>query len=189
MSYVLASLPGVPIELPRLFRRLERKSPKRREQWNIVCSCKRSCEVLKMDGRTLIRWARLGHVPAHPMGEGKRKLWRFLEHELLDWVEARKAEKKGPSASRMVTSHQCSCKEISMSRIQQGSLLRLKRKTGPDVWCSVGMTKPTARAPIGNGLSERSSAIRTKEMRREPRMRFATPSTPSSLFRKRSANS
>ncbi len=60
-----------------------------------------AAEVLKMDSRTLIRWARLGHVPAHPMGEGKRKLWRFLEHELLDWVEARKAEKKGPLASRI----------------------------------------------------------------------------------------
>jgi hypothetical protein len=35
------------------------------------------------------------------MGEGKRKLWRFLEHELLDWVEARKAEKEGPLASRI----------------------------------------------------------------------------------------
>jgi integrase len=31
-------------------------------------------------------------------------------------------------------SHRCSCKEISMSRLQQGSLLKLKRKAGPDVW-------------------------------------------------------
>src|SRR4051794_23298004 len=31
-------------------------------------------------------------------------------------------------------SHWCSCKENCMSRLQQGSLLKLKRKSGPDVW-------------------------------------------------------
>jgi len=56
-------------------------------------------QFLKMDSRTLVRWARLGYVPAHPMGEGKRKLWRFLEHELLEWLEARKPDKKKPMAS------------------------------------------------------------------------------------------
>jgi hypothetical protein len=30
--------------------------------------------ILRMDSRTLIRWARLGQVPAHPLSEGKRKL-------------------------------------------------------------------------------------------------------------------
>ena len=58
-----------------------------------------AAQVLKMDSRTLVRWARLGYVPAHPMGEGKRKLWRFLEHELLEWLEAQKADKKKPMAS------------------------------------------------------------------------------------------
>jgi hypothetical protein len=33
------------------------------------------------------------------MGEGKRKLWRFLEHELLEWLEAQKPDKKKPMAS------------------------------------------------------------------------------------------
>jgi excisionase family DNA binding protein len=58
-----------------------------------------AAQVLKMDSRTLVRWARLGYVPAHPMGEGKRKLWRFLEHELLEWLEAQKPDKKKPMAS------------------------------------------------------------------------------------------
>jgi excisionase family DNA binding protein len=58
-----------------------------------------AAQVLRMDSRTLVRWARLGYVPAHPMGEGKRKLWRFLEHELLEWLEARKPDKKKPLAS------------------------------------------------------------------------------------------
>jgi hypothetical protein len=52
-----------------------------------------------MDPRTIIRWARLGYLPAHPLGEGKRKTWRFLEHELLQWLEARESEHKGPVAS------------------------------------------------------------------------------------------
>jgi excisionase family DNA binding protein len=59
-----------------------------------------AAEVLKMDSRTLVRWARTGYVPAHPLGGGKRKLWRFVEHELLDWVEAQgKAGERRPVAS------------------------------------------------------------------------------------------
>jgi hypothetical protein len=42
--------------------------------------------LLHMDHRTLIRWARTGYVPAHPLGEGRRRLWRFFEDELLVWV-------------------------------------------------------------------------------------------------------
>lgn len=44
--------------------------------------------VLQMDHRTLIRWARARYVPAHPLGEGRRRMWRFFEHELLAWVES-----------------------------------------------------------------------------------------------------
>jgi hypothetical protein len=43
--------------------------------------------VLRMNSRTLVRWARCGYVPAHPLGEGKRRIWRFFESELLEWVE------------------------------------------------------------------------------------------------------
>ena len=42
--------------------------------------------LLHMDDRTLIRWARGGYVPAHPLGEGRRRMWRFFEDELLVWV-------------------------------------------------------------------------------------------------------
>jgi hypothetical protein len=44
--------------------------------------------VLHMDHRTLIRWARAGYVPAHPLGEGRRRLWRFFRDELLVWVQS-----------------------------------------------------------------------------------------------------
>jgi hypothetical protein len=46
-----------------------------------------AAKVLQMDSRTLIYWARRGYVPAHPMGEGKRKMWRFVESELVEWVK------------------------------------------------------------------------------------------------------
>ena len=58
-----------------------------------------AAQILRMDKRTLVRWARIGYVPAHPLGEGKRKLWRFREHELLVWVEAREAVKKATGAT------------------------------------------------------------------------------------------
>lgn len=44
--------------------------------------------VLQMDPRTLVRWARGGYVPAHPLGEGRRRMWRFFEQELIAWVES-----------------------------------------------------------------------------------------------------
>jgi hypothetical protein len=54
--------------------------------------------IMRMDARTLIRWARLGYVPAHPLGEGKRRLWRFIEDEILDWFEKRSQVQKRPPA-------------------------------------------------------------------------------------------
>jgi hypothetical protein len=44
--------------------------------------------LLEMDPRTLIRWSRSGYVPAHPLGEGRRRMWRFFRDELLAWVAA-----------------------------------------------------------------------------------------------------
>jgi hypothetical protein len=62
-----------------------------------------AAQILRMDRRTLIYWARVGYVPAHPLGQGKRKLWRFLEHELLAWVETRETEKMRPPTSTIRT--------------------------------------------------------------------------------------
>ena len=66
---------------------------------NHLLNAEEAAQILRMDRRTLIVWARLGYVPAHPLGEGKRKLWRFLEQELIDWVEAQECTKKRPPAS------------------------------------------------------------------------------------------
>src|SRR5271168_4681066 len=62
-----------------------------------------AAQVLRMDSRTLVRWARLGQVPAHPLGEGKRRLWRFIETELISWLEERGTPLKKPVANTMET--------------------------------------------------------------------------------------
>jgi excisionase family DNA binding protein len=43
-----------------------------------------------LNTRTLTRWAREGYLPAFPVGEGKRRLWRFLESDLEKWMLARR---------------------------------------------------------------------------------------------------
>jgi hypothetical protein len=62
-----------------------------------------AADVLRMDSRTLVRWARLGQVPAHPMGEGKRRLWRFIETELIHWLAERGTPLKKPVANTIET--------------------------------------------------------------------------------------
>jgi len=41
---------------------------------------------LGLDDKTITRWARQGYLPAHPMGQGKKKYWRFFEDELIAWL-------------------------------------------------------------------------------------------------------
>jgi len=43
-----------------------------------------------LNSRTITRWAREGYLPAIPVGEGKRRLWRFLEHDLEQWMLSRR---------------------------------------------------------------------------------------------------
>ena len=62
-----------------------------------------AAQVLRMDSRTLVRWARLGQVPAHPLGEGKRRLWRFIESELIHWLEQRGTPLRKPATSNIET--------------------------------------------------------------------------------------
>ncbi len=63
-----------------------------------ILDASEAAAIMRMDSRTLIRWARLGYVPAHPLGEGKRRLWRFIEDEILDWFEKRSEVQKRPPA-------------------------------------------------------------------------------------------
>jgi excisionase family DNA binding protein len=50
-----------------------------------------------LNSRTVTRWAREGYLPAYPIGEGKRRLWRFLETDLEAWMIARR--QGGPNAA------------------------------------------------------------------------------------------
>ena len=43
-----------------------------------------------LNARTLTRWAREGYIPAFPIGEGKRRLWRFLRTDLEAWMITRR---------------------------------------------------------------------------------------------------
>jgi excisionase family DNA binding protein len=43
-----------------------------------------------LNSRTVTRWAPEGYLPAYPIGEGKRRLWRFLEADLEAWMLARR---------------------------------------------------------------------------------------------------
>lgn len=48
-----------------------------------------AAKFLGLDEKTITRWARQGYLPAHPLGEGKRKFWRFLVSELTEWLVAK----------------------------------------------------------------------------------------------------
>jgi excisionase family DNA binding protein len=43
-----------------------------------------------LNSRTVARWAREGYLPAIPLGEGKRRLWRFLVADLEHWMLSRR---------------------------------------------------------------------------------------------------
>lgn len=43
-----------------------------------------------LNSRTVTRWAREGYLPSYPIGEGKRRLWRFLQNDLESWMLSRR---------------------------------------------------------------------------------------------------
>jgi excisionase family DNA binding protein len=55
---------------------------------------------LSISRKTLTRLARQGQIPAHPLGDGVRKSWRFLKSELDTWMHAR-VNSKSHLRSRM----------------------------------------------------------------------------------------
>jgi excisionase family DNA binding protein len=48
-----------------------------------------AAKFLGINRRTVLQMAREGIIPAHPLGDGKRKLWRFLLSELDEWMRSR----------------------------------------------------------------------------------------------------
>ena len=45
---------------------------------------------LSLDRRQVLDWARSGEIPAHPLGRGKRRSWRFRLSEITETVLSHK---------------------------------------------------------------------------------------------------
>lgn len=52
----------------------------------------RAANFLAMSRKTLLSMSRKGHLPAHPIGQGPRKIWRFRLSELSRWIESEAVE-------------------------------------------------------------------------------------------------
>lgn len=49
-------------------------------------SAERAAEFLAMSRKTILVLARKGYLPAHPVGQGPRKAWKFRLSELDCWM-------------------------------------------------------------------------------------------------------
>jgi excisionase family DNA binding protein len=61
-------------------------------------SAKEASQFVRLHPVTLQRLAREGTLPAHPVGDGQRRRWRFLLSELGQWLQARDRGTAGKSA-------------------------------------------------------------------------------------------
>ena len=52
-------------------------------------NAKQASGLLHLSAKTLLRFARQGIVPAHPLTGSTRRQWRFLESELYAWAHER----------------------------------------------------------------------------------------------------
>jgi excisionase family DNA binding protein len=60
-----------------------------------------AAKFLRICRRAALQMAREGVIPAHPLGNGKRKQWRFLLSELDEWMRGRVNSGRRPcSANR-----------------------------------------------------------------------------------------
>jgi hypothetical protein len=51
-----------------------------------------AAEFLRLRPRRVLELARQGAIPAYPLGQGKRKVWRFRLSEIADAVRARSVD-------------------------------------------------------------------------------------------------
>jgi predicted DNA-binding transcriptional regulator AlpA len=49
----------------------------------------KAAEFVQLNRKTLLRFAREGSIPAHPLAGNKRRKWRFLISELDAWARAK----------------------------------------------------------------------------------------------------
>jgi hypothetical protein len=55
----------------------------------------RAANFLQLKRRQLLRLARVGELPAHPIGRGRRKSWRFRLSELSEAVDIKNSYVSG----------------------------------------------------------------------------------------------
>jgi hypothetical protein len=60
----------------------------------------RAAEFLFLTARRVLELARKGRIPAHPIGDGVRKVWRFRLSELAAAIEARNNSHSSRPCSR-----------------------------------------------------------------------------------------
>lgn len=54
-----------------------------------------AAEHLRVKPRTILKWAKEGHIPAHPLSGSKRVTWRFLKSELNAMLNVPSAAEPG----------------------------------------------------------------------------------------------
>jgi excisionase family DNA binding protein len=47
----------------------------------------RAASYLSISRKTLLKKARSGRLPGHPIGDGRKKMWRFRISELDRWMQ------------------------------------------------------------------------------------------------------
>jgi excisionase family DNA binding protein len=59
----------------------------------------RAADFLALSRKTVLKLARRGDLPAHPVGRGVRLMWRFRLSELSRWLECEAVKLDQPSGS------------------------------------------------------------------------------------------
>ncbi len=80
------SIRAIPSAGPKHYRYLDRDVAPRTSCHQFLTPEEASCYLGGFNSRTITRWAREGYLPAYPIGEGRRRYWRFLEGELEAWL-------------------------------------------------------------------------------------------------------
>jgi excisionase family DNA binding protein len=125
-----------------------------------------AASFLHIERRTVLRWARKGRIPAHPLDpDATRNVWRFLLSELDAWLRG-----NVNSACRPCRPHQERNSSMrKVSRRQLGSLKRV-RKNRVEVWVfrwreiqTNGSLRPR-KLVIGSTADYRSEAAARKRI-------------------------
>jgi predicted DNA-binding transcriptional regulator AlpA len=73
------------------------------EQQEPFVDAERAANFLAMRRKTLLNLARRGRLPGHPVGSGKRKMWKFRISELDRWMltAVNLSQRPGPCSRRI----------------------------------------------------------------------------------------